>query len=547
MLIRWERHILSRLRASTFSPILLGIAFMVCSAAPSLVRAIEQVTARPHDVGTTADEQKTRPEDGADTSIPDRIVPIPGTNKVRLETNVLHAPDSLDFVPFSNRVASQPSNWADVIPGDYTGYPVAVYGDTSAILVTKVFDSTIHASGGFPLWLEGNLTGSTGGSGGAVHWAVQVAGVEIERIWSDQWGNNGEVNYVPDGYGQGDNTGKLDYILVGPQVGGTFSVKARFRQALGSTLVRLGRVNANGQPSAIFGTGTTSDRVATMTHNGTISQEPCRVLAGADTNGNGQLETSEVTMVSPWRVICIDSASWVTEVAWLNAYVTVGGLAYPYANDACKAFLYGQQPGYASSQAQITIIASDADIEHRVGLAWNAAGSAPAKQYEYPNGGDVAYDTLQSVTVTKVLTGVIKSHGNDIEQWDVNNPNQQLKSFWWEVPAQFVEYDDESGIPFMEKTSDLWFLWGKARMSGHIRVEIERGWVGGLIATGVYFTGPHSDLYDFSYEQDGLAHSASIVQTGYSTLNTAGYSGQVYRNIINYWNNEAPEAEGHPW
>jgi len=137
----------------------------------------QTVTARNGSVGDTANGQVNA--GGWDSSFDDHVVDVPPT-KIQIWSKIFNPPQNWAFKPFNQMVQGQKSLYADVVPGEASGYPLWVQANAAAVQVNRVFDATAVNAGVFPMHVEGNLKPPPGGGGPQdFYWAVRVGTVQI--------------------------------------------------------------------------------------------------------------------------------------------------------------------------------------------------------------------------------------------------------------------------------------------------------------------------------------------------------------------------------
>jgi len=385
---------------------------------------------------------------------------------------------------------------------------------------------------------SGAMLATATGSDGASH-HVMLLPLQIDKVWSDQNGNLGDMsnnNYFTSQNSNNTGSAHSTFMMMGFRSDELGHVKAHitipdmayFKNKL---LVRLA-IQPDGPGTQIIpvgdGTYDPTSNIASMTYDGIYNGSGSSsligdwlVVAGFDANGDGDLQASEIAAQTTYKIRAIGSSDYTASMAFLqtSALIARTTTLVPYASAFLNAFLNDSSPGHNSSASTTTIQPNDPRLDYNVGALFMPAGGGSIKHYDFPETSDLAESVAMSATFTAEIYSELGNHANLMENYNYTQPTQQ---FTWTV---------DKALNFLPDDIDLVEAFGGVKLHIVTTVLVRAS---DKTVLSVAYTGYISDLYDFAWylaQDDSVAQlisaeanqNALSVQAGYNTLGSGGH------------------------
>lgn len=408
--------------------------------------------------------------------------------------------------------------------------------------------------------------------------------VDLKKVWSDQLPSV-EANFlpyvIPNNPSSGLGTGRVDkpYIIMGAAQSSNFDGKAHIKAQVtvggspelrNKILWRLAKKNGiTYTPENGTSTYDASGEMVTITldnpGDGTHESDHHHLVVGYDQDGNGQLSSTEVSVVPKykWKGKDNDYEFKVISVSHYNSAKqqlneTSGRWQslFPQARNCLFAFLNESAPEGAASEAS-TVDRLEYGLDHPVGVLFNANQSStawgpPLNNIPIAHAGPgvsskavfnatslLAQDVAESTTINNWLQDKLDAKSQEVRDYFTLHPDENFAEFSWDFDTKDAQ-GSEQGLGF-SRDPDLYLAIGKGTTTMNVQVSVNRGYQVGEIR----ITGDVLDLFDFDYDTElimGWAPEelqlAADVQSGYNTL---GAAGRVYKSRVEIRNHAVPE------
>lgn len=354
--------------------------------------------------------------------------------------------------------------------------------------------------------------------------ATPSASLEIARIWSGQVANSTFNQLPPDsalqrGAGSWGNTTSL--IVCGAGDDGLAHLFCEVRVSPDEPAVQnravLRLVRSEGT-RAVVAPAVWNGRVASFASAVSGETLACEVEGWLDLNGNGQLDpdVGESIVRAPGTFVVVSRQGYDQAIQQLRAKTFFGlaGVGLPIAYRLLDSFLDGQTPAQSELEGW-TPVSSWNDLDHNVGVNFDANGAARVPSYRFGSSSDVARKILASDPIRDWVARVIAQR-----QPEIQNALAMAGSPDFTFPAQADGAMADLSFPDSENQSqeawDLYFAFHGVQLTAAqitvFRDDPER----------VELQGTLHDTYDFRWNVGPLSAIASKVQAGYPTLGKAG-------------------------
>lgn len=384
--------------------------------------------------------------------------------------------------------------------------------------------------------------------------AALLLPVDIKEVISDQISGN-EANKLPDGkpYKGDDN----NPILMASRSGVKVDIAARVafpstfagkillgvRKVGGSTVVKSGT-------AAVAPDKTLLEFDAEEFHasSGSDLSNVYEVVAGYDSNGNGSLEQSEVSVVF-LKTPGVDSSAphdkfrAVTKQFFDNSATTLENDSNYFgtgiAGSLLNAFITGSTPPGATTST-FTLTSTYPGLSHPLGAVWSSSNDAAANLYTFADGSNVSNSVENSNFVHQTLDETLEKQKAEIATYFVQHPSESQHDFPFDYTGSKDFNTTDPGILF----SDLGKAFGKVTISGQMTAtcspidttDRHKFWVIKIVCSGNF-----EDLYDYNYyggaNYSAPALQAACVEAGYATLSTPSRpSGRVFKDRVEFQN-----------
>jgi len=446
-----------------------------------------------------------------------------------------------------------PSNWPH---WSLSGTGASFVGASQGVSSVQVSFATNAAS---------NITVSASCGSSSTNLAISVLAVDIREAWSDQIADV-EANGMPNKTG---NANKC-YILMGVRGDGKAHGKLRLGTAipggLRSKMLWRFQKKSGGAPevgSSSYGQDGLIVRM-TMDNPANADDKDYVVVVGFDADGDGSLSASEVSMtpttkhdppgggVNPTEMpftFTVVSTDRCQQSRTENLNAAGNGavqLATPNAAELLATFCNGGNAPNASNVIQVTIERNHPGLTHPVGIAFTpTVQPGQSVRFEFNDNTDFAKDFTKTDRFRDALLDELRKpewisriadHYLDEQGNPINPLDEDVWFSWsWEAVTGKDNLDFRGAISSPQDL-DMWVALGKVKISG--TVFVKANWLNQEVSE-MRFTGTVEDVYDFDYDDNGIAVGsvqirpklAAEVQSGHPTL-TPG--GRVVLTLLNY-------------
>ncbi len=302
----------------------------------------------------------------------------------------------------------------------------------------------------------------------------------------------------------------------------------------------------------------------TMDNPANADEKDYVVVVGFDANGDGSLAASEVSMtpttkhdppgggVNPTEMpftLTVISTDRYQQSRTENLNAAGNGavqLATPNAAELLTTFCNGGNAPNASNVTQVSIERNHPGLTHPVGIAFTpTAQPGQSVRFQFNGNTDFAKDFTKTDRFRDALLDELRKPEwiREIREYYLDDDGNILNpldedawfSWTWEAITGKDELDFRGAISSPQDL-DMWVALGKVKISG--TVSVKANWLNQEVSE-MRFTGTVEDIYDFDYDDNGIAVGnvqirpklAAEVQAGHPTL-TPG--GRVVLTLLNY-------------
>ena len=272
------------------------------------------------------------------------------------------------------------------------------------------------------------------------------------------------------------------------------------------------------------------------------------LVAGVDSNGDGNLDQNEIMDTSPWSYRVVPQSTYSASKTFLQ---TSNIISFSLAGNLLSAFANGVElypPAFTSQSRLAALNINEPCLSHNVGAIFGAGGAAQIPLYTFPSTSAFAQDIRDSQTVAARIQDTISANLGAITSYFSDNPSEQSYTF---DPVPLVDssrralggsdctYQDSTTAISTNfaindgDTSDLFIALGSVNLSGMVSLKYARDptgrpqYFGATLSNATVY-----DLYDFDYDTGFLPRQAAQVQAGYSSQSGGNIGGAVFKLVI---------------
>ena len=262
------------------------------------------------------------------------------------------------------------------------------------------------------------------------------------------------------------------------------------------------------------------------------------VRVGIDANENGMLESSEFCATATnFDVTAFTSVHYDEEEDYLHdkAASWVTGWAYPVGASLLLRFL--SDPSLPLSFDSTTTVGincfTQSNLTHNAGETFAPSGAGTLEEVRWNAGSDAGEKIAISDELEAIINAVLTAHRTEVTAYFVANPAATSYSANWTSSNVPVNFAQTGYLPLAGY--DLRIAFGHATLpSVTVDVVIKKGLFGGLHIDSLIVTGSLADLYDFNYEDGGLAARAAVLQIGWDSDIAGRDAGNIFFDRVNF-------------
>jgi hypothetical protein len=283
-------------------------------------------------------------------------------------------------------------------------------------------------------------------------------------------------------------------------------------------------------------------------------ENSCSLVAGYDQDGNGQLSSSEASVVPKYKwtrkvngQIRKDNHDYEVKIVAHSTYdgsvQTLTNVASGWntfgllqASRTMQAFVTQSTPAGATAE-QTTIARDERGLTHAVGVLFKAPGNPGTSiKAVFPPNSEMTQAVLDSNLLYDKLEALLRSKQAEIEQ-RINGSENVIETFDWQISGGDFSFDALSA------DIDLGLALGKSKITDiDVEVKVHRA----MTIESFTVTAIVTDLFAFDYDGNpqtpGWIRKAARVQAGYNTL---GDGGRVYKSEVQMLNSRCSRMEGN--
>jgi|GEM_PF-6032589 len=258
---------------------------------------------------------------------------------------------------------------------------------------------------------------------------------------------------------------------------------------------------------------------------------------GIDADGSGTLESSEFcTTVTNFTVTAFTSAHYNDQHSSLDTDASYSKSLYPLGASLLIHFLNrtDMPEAFNDISSVSTNCFTQSNLTHNAGatFASNGSGTLELNIWNTNTTGTASTRISESYELAAIINGIIDANKAEVTNYFAANPSNDTYTTTWSqnnVPVNFAE----TSYILHPIEYDLHIAFGHATITSlSITVTVKKG--GDLYIDSLVETGTLDDLYDFNYEDGGLAGQAAVLQIGWDPDITGRDVGHIYFDRVNF-------------
>ena len=259
---------------------------------------------------------------------------------------------------------------------------------------------------------------------------------------------------------------------------------------------------------------------------------------GIDANGNGTLESSEFcTTATNFDVTAFTSTHYDDEEDYLNDQASswLTGWAYPVGSSLLLHFL--NDPSLPLAFDTTTTVGincfTQSNLTHNAGETFARSGAGTVEEVRWNAISDAGEKVGNSDEVQTIINAILTAHSAEVTAYFAANPTATSCFANWTSNNVPVNFAQTGYLPLAGY--DLHIAFGHATIpSITVGVVVKKGLFGDLYIDSLVVTGSLTDLYDFNYEDGGLAARAAVLQIGWDPDITGRDAGNIFFDRVNF-------------
>ncbi len=251
---------------------------------------------------------------------------------------------------------------------------------------------------------------------------------------------------------------------------------------------------------------------------------------GVDQNGDGVLQANECGQDVDFSVTAFNSAEYNTQRSWLSENADLAAPVYPVGATMLRKFLSEDNlpdPPSDSAIAELVNCFTLGSLTHNAGESFSPSGSGWISKYPWDKYSDAGMTIANSVELELVVSSALTSLTNTVLSYFASHPDVTVYTISTALTNMPINFAETSQSNLQEY--DLHIAFGHATVCELVLVcEFVKLSSNEISAGTVSCQGVLEDLYDFNYEDGGLAQRAAKVQLGWDPESGWRSAGRMF-------------------
>ena len=256
----------------------------------------------------------------------------------------------------------------------------------------------------------------------------------------------------------------------------------------------------------------------------------CQLKFGVDGNGDGILQDDECGGDTGFTVVPFNSEEYDAQNSWLFSSLNGVSSVFKVGSTMLLKFLNGYDlPDPPDDLVLLDFVNcfNFGGLTHNAGEVFSQDGNGVICRYVWDEGTKAAERVVESLEIDDVINGMLLAHTNAVVSYFASHPNENIYLYPIGITNQLINFQETN--PLVISEYDLHIAFGHATIR---RIDLDCEFIrlpSGDITTGdVICTGILEDLYDFNFEDGGLAQRAATLQLGWESGSLQRQSGRVF-------------------
>ncbi len=255
---------------------------------------------------------------------------------------------------------------------------------------------------------------------------------------------------------------------------------------------------------------------------------------GVDQNGDGVLQVNECGQDVDFFVTAFNSAEYNTQRSWLSENADLAAPVYPVGATMLRKFLSQNNlpdPPSGSAIFEVVNCFTLGSLTHNAGESFSPSGTGCISRYPWNKFSDSGMTVANSAELERLIASALPSLTNAVLTYFASHPSATVFTTSIALTNMPINFAETSQSNLQEY--DLHIAFGHATVCELVLVcEFVKLPSNEISAGTVSCQGVLEDLYDFNYEDGGLAQWAAKVQLGWDTESAWRSSGRVFSEKI---------------
>lgn len=260
--------------------------------------------------------------------------------------------------------------------------------------------------------------------------------------------------------------------------------------------------------------------------------ETYTIRFGVDANGDGTLQLSECGATTGFSVTAFNSAEYNAQRSALSTNANLARTPYPVGATLLLMFL-NQSSSLPDPPDSISAIDpvncfTLGSLTHNVGETFDEDGSGIISRHLWEEGTKAAKRVAESAEIQDLVNGLLASYTNEVANFFAAQTHALTYEFSFTHENALVNFSETSSV-WHPIEYDLHIAFGRAVVESlSVSCVFEKLPGRAITLRSLSLQGILKDLYDFNFEDGGLAQQAAKLQLGWRTDSAWRTSGRIF-------------------
>ena len=283
-----------------------------------------------------------------------------------------------------------------------------------------------------------------------------------------------------------------------------------------------------------------TDGIASFSFTPSSAVQTNSVRIGFDSNNNGLLDMSEFRQTSTTLdVVSFTHAHYTNRLDYLStrAWQAAWG---PYNVGASLLYLFWDRLADAPEPFDLTASTNVncfglSSLTHNAGATFTAMGDGTLDVHGWNSASEASEKISESDEMKDCINLILTNHAAEVNAFFETNPNADEHVWTWvtnNIPVNFANED----YVWHPDEYDLHVSFGNVVASYiSVGVVVKKSVLNNrLFIDQLTLSGHFEDLYDFSFEREGLNNYGAVLQLGWDADNPARNAGHIFFDQVDF-------------